>query len=137
MGVAGGGDVARVEESGKNAAMELKDLNADERLALVALARAVVGADGAVSAKETERVEIIAAEIGREAYHAAFDEAARAFTDKSKLQSFLLTITRPEARELISDTILDLAIGDALAPAEVRLLKWLEATWKTGHDETE
>ena len=116
--------------------MELKDLNAEERLALVALSRIMVRADGAVSPKENEMLADIAAELGQEAYREAHSQSVLRFADRASLRAFLRKI-RPEARELISDTILELATGDALAPEEVDLLRWLDETWKPPSDGTE
>jgi hypothetical protein len=110
--------------------MELKDLNAEERLALVALSRAIVRADGAISTKENEMLASIAAEIGQDVYREAHSQAVLRFADKGSLRTFLGKISRPEARELISDTILELATGDALAPEEVDFMRWLDEIWR-------
>lgn len=110
--------------------MELRDLNDDERLALVALSRAIVRADGAVSPKEGETIAAIAAALGPDVYRESFAAAVQQFGEEAALKRFLSTIRRPEARELIFDTILELATTDALSPAEVDILRWLEAAWK-------
>jgi uncharacterized tellurite resistance protein B-like protein len=110
--------------------MQLEDLQPDERLALVALSRAIVRADGAVSAKEGERVAELGQALGEQRYREAFREAAQRFADEAALKAFLETIERPDARELIYETILDLAVADAVSPDEVTLLRWLDAAWK-------
>jgi len=112
-----------------NARMELKDLTADERLALVALSRAIVRADGELSPKEGEMLAEIAGELGEAVYKEALNQSIQRFADRSSLKTFLLSISRPEARALISETILELATGDALAPEEVAFIRWLDEIW--------
>jgi uncharacterized tellurite resistance protein B-like protein len=110
--------------------MQFTDLLADERLALVALSRAIVRADGVVSPTEGRQVARLAMELGEETYRRVFAQAVESFGDEASLKRFLGSIARPEARTLIYDTILDLANADELAPAEATLLRWLEAAWQ-------
>jgi hypothetical protein len=110
--------------------MEIKDLDANERLALVALSRVVARADGQVTPKEGELLAHVATEMGESIYKQAFAESVRRFTDRESLKALLESIERREARELICDTILELATGDGLAPAEVDLVRWLDDTWR-------
>jgi uncharacterized tellurite resistance protein B-like protein len=109
--------------------MQLTDLHPDERLALVALSRAIVRADGVVSPTEGRMVGRIALALGDATYRQAFAQAVESYPDEAALKRFLETIQRPEARRLIFDTILDLAVSDELSPAEVPMLRWLEANW--------
>ena len=110
--------------------MDFTDLHPDERLALVALSRAIVRADGVVSPLEGRRVGRLAMELGEEVYRQAFAQSVDYFADEAALKRFLESIQRPEARALIYDTILDLAAVDELSPAEEPLLRWLEAAWQ-------
>jgi len=109
--------------------MELADLQHDERLALVALAKAATLADGGVSREEEESLADIIDEIGEEAYDAAMQESDRRFTREDDLKAFLQGIHREEARELIYGTVLDLTMSDAITGVESPLLKWLAETW--------
>jgi hypothetical protein len=109
--------------------MQLTDLHPDELLALVALSRAIVRADGVVTPKEGRMVGRLALAIGEERYRQAFARAVETYPDEVALKRFLETIQRVEARQLIFDTILDLAVTDELSPAELPLLRWLETTW--------
>jgi uncharacterized tellurite resistance protein B-like protein len=109
--------------------MQLTDLQPDELLALVALSRAIVRADGVVSPKEGRMVGRIALAIGEDKYRQAFARAVESFGDEASLKRFLEGIARPEARTLIFEQTLELAVTDELSPAEVPLLRWLEATW--------
>jgi uncharacterized tellurite resistance protein B-like protein len=112
------------------ATMQIKDLDANERLALVALSRVVIKADGEVTAKEGEMNALIAHEMGEAVYKQAFAESIRRFTDRESLKALLSSISRREARELICDTIIEIATGDGLVPAEVDIVRWLDETWR-------
>jgi hypothetical protein len=113
--------------------MQLTDLQSDELLALVALSRAIVRADGVVTPKEGRMVGRLALEIGEDRYRQAFTRAVESYPDEPSLKRFLESIQRPEARQLIFDTTLDLAVSDELTPAEVPLLRWLETTWQISY----
>ena len=110
--------------------MELKDLNGDERTALVGLVRAVVMADNQVSEDELEEVEDIVDAFGEEAYQAALDGFEGRFPDEEAFRQFLAGITRQDARELIYGTVLQGAAADAIEGGESELLAWLADAWK-------
>jgi uncharacterized tellurite resistance protein B-like protein len=110
--------------------MQLTDLHPDERLALVALSRAIVRADGKVTPSEGHLVARLAMALGEATYRQAFSQAVESFGDEAGLKRFLETVHRQDARQLIFDTMLELAVSDELAPEEVPLLRWLEATWQ-------
>jgi len=109
--------------------MELTDLDADERMALVALMKLIVMADGNVSEEEVEQVEAVVQAFGEEAYRSSMNEVDAKFPDEKSLKAFLAKTGRPEARELIYATILDTAISDAVEGHESELLNWLAKEW--------
>jgi uncharacterized tellurite resistance protein B-like protein len=109
--------------------VELEDLNHNERLALLALMQRVIAADGHVSDGEVDEIATLTEAFGDDAYHKAFDEAAHRFGDEETLKSFLPTIDRVEARELIVGTLLEAAIPGAVEGHESALLEWLEEAW--------
>jgi hypothetical protein len=111
------------------AAMELTDLNAEERLALVALVRTAALADHAVSEQEEEALADLVDAFGEDAYREAFEAADNRFGNQVELESFLRSISRQEARELIYGTVLDLTMADAITGAELPLLRWLAGAW--------
>jgi hypothetical protein len=113
--------------------MQLSDLHPDERLALVALSRAIVRADGQVTPTEGRMVARIALALGEDTYRQAFAQSVESYPDEAALKRFVESIQRQEARQLIFDTILDLAVSDELSPAELPLLRWLEATWQISY----
>lgn len=109
--------------------MELKDLNDDERLALVAILELVLDADAQMSDEEMDKLDAVAAELGDDVYDATVDEVDRRFAGEESLRAFLPTILRPEARELIYGTVLDAAISDTVDSSEGDFLDWLAQTW--------
>jgi hypothetical protein len=110
--------------------MELKDLNGDERTALVGLVREVVMAEGNVSEDEIDEVADIVDAFGEEGYQAAVDAFDARFSDEEGFRTFLATIKRQEARELIYGTVLQGAAADAIEGGESELLSWLADTWQ-------
>lgn len=109
--------------------MQLTDLDADEQLALVALSRVVVRADGAVSPTEGRAIKGIATALGEATFRELFAQASELFPDEAQLRPFLQTIGRQEARNLIFDTILVLAAADEISAEEGPLVAWLEEAW--------
>jgi uncharacterized tellurite resistance protein B-like protein len=110
--------------------MELTDLTHDERLALVALIENVVASDVEVSGDEEARIAEIAAAFGDDAYRALATEGDERFGDEAELKTFLTTLARPEAREIIYGTVLDAALANGVDRHESSLLGWLATTWK-------
>jgi uncharacterized tellurite resistance protein B-like protein len=110
--------------------MQLIDLMPEESLALVALSRAVVRADGTVTPLEGQAIAVMAAEIGETTYRKLFAKAAESFRDQAALKAFLASIERPEARALIYESILAIAAADSISAEEEPLLVWLQETWK-------
>jgi hypothetical protein len=110
--------------------MELKDLNGDERTALVGLMREVVLADSNLSDDEIDEVADIVGAFGEEGYQAALDAFEAQFSDEESFRRFLAGIKRQEARELIYGTVLQGAAADAIEGGESELLSWLADVWK-------
>lgn len=109
--------------------MELRDLNEDERVALVGLMKLVVMSDGEVSEDELEHVEVLANAFREDGYQAALDRFERQFRDEAEFRRFLQQIRRQDARDLIFGTILESAGEGALDSNETSLLDWLSRTW--------
>ncbi len=110
--------------------MELSELNEDERLALVALLEMVVASDGNVTREELSQIKHVIHGLGEKTYRAAVAEADRRFADDDAARAFLLTIERPDARELIYETALEAAMANSIGPKESELLTWLAEHWK-------
>lgn len=109
--------------------MDASELNEKERIAVLALLQRVVSADGRVTDGEADEIAELVDAFGEDSYRAAFEEASRRFTDEQSLKTFLATIDRPEARELIMGLMLEAAIPGAVEGHESALLDWLSDAW--------
>ena len=95
--------------------MEIRDLSHDEKIALVALVRLLVSSDAEASEDEVDRIgEIADAFGGTEQYHQLAEEVDRRFADEDELKAFLATIDRQEAREVVFETALEVAMPDGI-----------------------
>jgi hypothetical protein len=111
------------------AAMELPDLNHEERLALVALLEQVVESEGAVSEAEVAKIERVVGAFGEEEYRRLVEEVDSRFTDEESLKTFLGGIGRQDARELIYGTVLETAAEHTVNTPESNVLDWLAKLW--------
>jgi hypothetical protein len=109
--------------------MELRDLNHEERLSLVALLQEVVGADSSASEAEANAIDRVVQALGEDEYQRLVDEVDSRFTDEVGLKTFLAGIGRQEARELIYGTVLETATADTVSTSESDVLDWLARTW--------
>jgi hypothetical protein len=109
--------------------MELGELDADERIALVGLVKAVLMADGRVSEEEHDEVALLVDAFGEAGYRTALDAFESRFPDEGSFRQFLAGLIRQDARELIYGTILEGASADAIAGQESELLAWLGRVW--------
>jgi uncharacterized protein YpuA (DUF1002 family) len=114
--------------------MELRDLNHEERLALVALLEMVLESDRRVADGEIAEIDRVVDELGREEYQRLVAEVDQRFPTEEELKAFLPSITRQDARDLIYGTALDTAIEDAVDSWESSLLDWLAALWNVRVD---
>jgi uncharacterized tellurite resistance protein B-like protein len=110
--------------------VELSDLSGDERLALVALLKVAVVADGSVSDEEVEEIGEVVDAFGEDEYRKLVDEVSRRFQTQDDLMSFLETIQRPEAREFIYGFFFEEAASEALRGRESELVDWLAEVWQ-------
>jgi hypothetical protein len=110
--------------------MELADLNRDEQIALAGLLEFVVLASGHVTEDEQNEIDTIVEALGEDKYRAAVQEVDRRFEDEHAMRTFLGTITRQEAREVIYGTVMEAAMADSVEGRESALLEWLAAEWK-------
>ena len=110
--------------------MDINDLNQDERLALVALLKAVIFAGERVPIEEIDELQDIVDELGEDTYQALLTEAEKRFSSEDDVREFLLKISRPDARELIYGTIMEMALTDSVDRGEAEVLGWLADAWK-------
>lgn len=131
--------------------MELNELNKDEKLACVALMRLMVLADENTSEQEVEQVDHLSNQLGEDIYQQLVDEVEERFSNIQDLKDFLAGINRQDARDLIYETILQCCLSDGLGSGfdkafsyagtseqpELKLLEWIESTWKIKVDSEE
>jgi hypothetical protein len=110
--------------------MELNELTAEERVALVALLELVIESNARVSEGEADRLDAVVAAIGEDAYRRAATEVDRRFHDEQDVRAFVPAVTRQAARELIYGTLFEAAITDAVDSHESDLLAWLAEAWR-------
>ena len=109
--------------------MELRDLNHEERLSLVALLEQVVESEGAVSEAEVAKIERVVAALGEDEYRRLVEEVDSRFTDEASLKKFLGGVGRQDARELIYGTVLETAAEHTVSTPESTVLDWLGDLW--------
>jgi len=109
--------------------MELADLNKDEQLALAGLLEFVVLASGHVTEDEELEIAAIVEAIGEEPYRKSVEEVDLRFPDEQALRTYLSTISRQEAREVIYGTVIEAAMTDTMEGRESALLEWLAKEW--------
>jgi len=109
--------------------MELRDLNHEERLSLVALLEQVVESEGAVSEAEVAKIERVVAALGEDEYRRLVEEVDSRFTDEASLKKFLGGVGRQDARELIYGTVLETAAEHTVSTPESTVLDWLAELW--------
>jgi len=109
--------------------MELRELDHDERLALVALLELVLESDRRTVDGEVAEIDKVIDALGRDEWQQLVDEVDRRFPTEVELQAFLPSIIRQDARDLIYGTALDTAIEDSVDLFESQLLDWLAKLW--------
>lgn len=109
--------------------MDLSELNKDEQVALAGLLEFVVMASGHVTEDEEQEIDAIIEALGEDAYRAAVEQVDARFKDETSLRTFLSTIERQDAREVIYGTMIEAAMTDTVEGRESALLEWLAKTW--------
>lgn len=109
--------------------MEIKDLNPTERVALVALVRASVLSDGALSETETAEYDLLVTEMGEESYREAAAVATERVYDDASLRRLLEAVTRTGAREVIYGTLFQISTAETVTRGESRLLELVGKMW--------
>lgn len=109
--------------------MEIRDLNEDERLALVGLVEFVAESNRSITEEEEEEISHLVEAFGAESYRALVDAVDEKFADEAALRTHLSGIERQEARELIYGLTLETALSDADNLQHSEMLDWLRAEW--------
>jgi hypothetical protein len=112
--------------------MELKDLNDDERAALVALVRFTVTAEGDLAEQDSNATEDLLDAWGDEGYGTALAAATRWGSDVEGFKALLARVTGADARELIYGTVLEMALPETVTRSEGRMLDLVGELWGLG-----
>ncbi len=109
----------------------IASLTEDERLALVALAERILLASRAADddEAEVEALDELVGQVGEEAYAALVARSDAELASDDDLKAFLLTVTDPEARELILGTVVELALVEGVHPGEAEWVGWASSAW--------
>lgn len=110
--------------------MDIKELNHNERLALVALIKAVIMPEEHVPIEEVEELQEIVDELGEDTYQSLLTEVEERFSSEDDVRQLLATISRQDARELIYGTIMEMALSESVDRVESEVLAWLADAWK-------
>lgn len=109
--------------------MRLNELEMHERTVLVAALRLAVLADHRATEREAMVIDRVARELGASEYEAALERADHDAPDGAALEALAATVTRPEAREVIYATVMEVALADSVTPGDAPLLDGLAALW--------
>ena len=118
-------------------AMELRDLDHNQRLALIGLIEAMALSDRRVSDEEEDVLADVVEALGDDEYRKLTEEADERFKSQDDLKTYLGTVQDPLARELIYGTVLELAMADVVSGNEADLLNWLGKTWNLESEASE
>ena len=109
--------------------MDLRHLDAEERLALIGLLKLTVLADSDISPEESLQMKRIAVAMGASTFRASIAEAHRRCSTRAQVEAQARAVTRPEARELIFSAVQEMAVSDDVAAEELQLMNWLADLW--------
>ncbi|MBL9004865.1 MAG: hypothetical protein JNJ46_11495 [Myxococcales bacterium] len=109
--------------------LTLNDLTPTEQAALVALVKIASRSDNAVSRTEELMLHVLEQRLGSPAYAELAAHVEQHVHDRDSLQRLLQEVTRPEARELIMGTALQILSAETINAAEDRVLSLASETW--------
>lgn len=110
--------------------MDLSHLGPEEKLALVALMKLCVAANGEISDEENTEIGEVAVAIGEDEYRRLVEDADRRFGSEIELRPLLESIRRQEARDTIYGILLDATTGEAMQGRDLEVLAWLREAWQ-------
>lgn len=108
------------------ALQDVESLTMPERVALVVLLKHLVTADKQVSRDEAVVLSQVVQRVGGDAFKAA--ESVK-LADNTAMTSFLKTVTRQMARDIIYDALLAAAKADEIQAEETAILDLVAETW--------
>lgn len=111
--------------------MTISELSHEQRIALVALVKAIVMSNGDVTSGELSEIGQIVIKLGGdEEYRSLLNEADERFSDLDDLKIFLRTIEEEEARSVIFGTVWEESVADPnITHEESELIEWVASIW--------
>lgn len=110
--------------------MSLESLTDEEAAILLALARELVHADGAVTVEERAEIDRLRKALGPKRFEAAVALARSDFRARDVLKQAAKEITDVAVRRTIYETLRTLAHVDGIDDEEEKPLRWLASWWK-------
>lgn len=116
--------------SPENARETLAELNESEKQLLAQLIRVAVRSDGSFTEAERAHLNVLAEQMGGEAFFTLLDEVAEIDEDVAQILSKGAEIGDKDSHELIYGALYELSIVDGTDEGENELLDKLAAAWK-------
>lgn len=108
---------------------DIRDLAPQEQLALGALIRMVLTADGTVSVVEREVMDVLAKDLGPDAFWSMFDEAAAVVTGPEHARELASKVERRPAQVFIYMTVAELGMAGSVTRDQMMVLESLRLMW--------
>ena len=110
--------------------MTLTDLNDDELITFISLARIVIRADLEFSEDEEDALEALGEQIGATRWRSVISRATSEVKSRDAAMAAAAKISMPETRRAILDGLTQLATADVMVPAEQAVLDHLTKMWR-------
>lgn len=109
--------------------LTLNDLTQTEQAALVALVKIASRSDNNVSRTEELMLHVLEQRLGTQTYAELATYVDQHIGSPESMKRLLQAVTRPEARELIMGTALQILSAETINSAEDRVLSLASETW--------
>ncbi len=109
---------------------ELRNLKDSDQDLLVALAMAMIEADGKHTFEESQALQKAGTLIGAENFVIAAQRARERLTSRDAVLAAAAELQEPSLRQTFFDLLLDLARTDGLDVSEIELLQRLSTLWQ-------
>ncbi len=108
----------------------IKEFSREEKMALIAVTKYIINADGMVTKSEISRINDLAEEKGFEDFQSLFNDVDREILSMEDLKGLIARVTNEKHRKGIVRYALDFSRADAnLNPDEVDILNYMGKTW--------
>ncbi len=109
--------------------MDVKELQKDERIALLGLLKLMIQADKEMSNEEGRELNRVAEVMGPDLWKATKQEAMETLRTVEDIRRQAEKVERAEARELIYELVFDMALPGSVVDSEREELDWLVKLW--------